>query len=931
MSRLTWMLPRNFTESYSKDPNQAAVLLDSLTHRNISDFRYALEVMKCDPNLLDASSGLSVFQTVLQTPKSAELIQLCINSGANFYKVHKHSLIYNIPVFDVLLYFQQKSASNRYPIHYAIKSLCPENVKIFLKNYDPSKVNLKFGGQNCLHLLISSLTNSNYDDVSYCIKLLLSHGCNPNLPNNALKTPFYLLMRKQMDLNDDKELIKYFLSNSEIDFYTYKGLEMLKMMETLVPEYEIPPPSKHINFDSMITLLDNRKELEFEIYFKAFKEIAGENFNDDCLRFLEIAVANGMRDTVEYLLEKRVDVNQQSTRAKYMKPPAFLACSSGYYRILELLIKNPELKFSYQKDTQKYTLLHEICQNFASNGKENRNVDFQKCFDLVIKDSRCDPNAEDDLGCSPLHYTVRYKNDIATIALLKKGAYINEESNFGKTPIDEISHATLEKFLNECISINLRGDKKIQDIQIDYNFLIAPNRNREQDSSDKDGYFKEISSLKRISDNEELRSLVNHPVLSSFLFLKWSKLSFLFYTNLALFSTFMVAFIIYIVLCQYLPKMQREENLIFIFFEKTSFVSIWLLMVREFFQCVLSYKHYVKSLMNWFEILLIILAWVVFLNISRFSNENQRTMRAVLILFAAFEFLQIVGTLPFLSVSTHMVILKRVSITFFKSIALYSILLLSFGLSFFMLFGESQTEKLNNEDEEAENKFASFGSPLMAIVRVFVMLTGEFDATDMKLNSGAICMIFTLFVFLITIVLFNLLNALAVSDTQAIKSKGETIDLIQRIQVLDSYERIIFNRNSRMKSHIGPWLRSFISLFPETIPNGKIIIRPSRNNEILTFKQNSSARNLNTSVELEAISNRSFRKITINEQLLARLQKYTKMSSSIMKNIRVILAAKEDEKIVEANERRLREDIAQIRNQMDCQLRLVNELLSKVK
>lgn len=87
-------MPQNFTESYSKDPNQAAVLLDAVAHRNISDFRYALEVTKCDPNLLDASSGLSVFQTVLQTPQSGELIQLCINSGANFYKVHKRLIIY---------------------------------------------------------------------------------------------------------------------------------------------------------------------------------------------------------------------------------------------------------------------------------------------------------------------------------------------------------------------------------------------------------------------------------------------------------------------------------------------------------------------------------------------------------------------------------------------------------------------------------------------------------------------------------------------------------------------------------------------------------------------------------------------------------------------------------------------------------------------
>lgn len=80
-------MQQNFTENYSKDPNQAALLLESISHRNLSDFRYALEVLKCNPNLLDASSGLSVFQTVLQTPNSSEYIKLCVNNGADFYKV----------------------------------------------------------------------------------------------------------------------------------------------------------------------------------------------------------------------------------------------------------------------------------------------------------------------------------------------------------------------------------------------------------------------------------------------------------------------------------------------------------------------------------------------------------------------------------------------------------------------------------------------------------------------------------------------------------------------------------------------------------------------------------------------------------------------------------------------------------------------------
>lgn len=806
---------------------------------------------------------------------------------------------------------------------------------MFLNNYDPSKVNLKFSGQNCLHLLIAAITQLNYDDAIECIKLMLCHGCNPNVPNNSLKTPFYTLLRKQSELNDDKKLLNYFLDNCELDFHTYRGQEILKMMQIHAPDFKTPVPSNTIDFDFMMGLLNNRKELDFEIYFKAFKEISGEKFTDECLRFLEVSVANGMKDTVEFLLEKRVDVNSQSERAKYVKPPAFLACSNGYFKILEHLIKNPELKFAYQKDKKKFTLLHEICQNFAGKEKENKNVDYQKCFDLVLKDLRCDPNAEDDLGCSPLHYTVRYKNDLATIALLKKGAYINEESNFGKTPIDEISYCTLEKFLNECISISPRGDKKIQDIHIDYNFLIAPNRNREVDSSDKDGFFKEIASLKRISDNDELRSLVNHPVLSSFLFLKWSKLSFLFYTNLALFSTFMVAFIIFIVLCQYLPKSTRVDYLSYQIFQKISFVSICMLMMRELFQFILSYKHYLRSLMNWFEVCLIVLAWVVFLSISNFEADDRRVLRAVLILATAFEFLQIVGTLPFLSVSTHMVILKRVTITFFKSIVLYSILLLSFGLSFFILFGENKSveyEHSETENETSDDDFKNFRTPFISIVRTFVMLTGEFDATDMKLDSGFVYIIFTLFVFLVTIVLFNLLNALAVSDTQAIKSKGETIDLIQRIQVLDSYERIIFNRNSEMTSKVGPWLRRFISLFPSTIPNGKIIIRPSRNNEILTFKSNVTSKRLdNSNIELQAISNRSFRKITINEHLLARLQKYSQMSSSIMKQIRIILASKEEQKVIEANERKLRDDIGNIKSQIDTQSRLINELLSKIK
>lgn len=204
----------------------------------------------------------------------------------------------------------------------------------------------------------------------------------------------------------------------------------------------------------------------------------------------------------------------------------------------------------------------------------------------------------------------------------------------------------------------------------------------------------------------------------------------------------------------------RNQSLSFKVLKFLSYVLLWVLVLRELSQFFLSYRHYLKSLINWFEVALILLAWVV-LSDDIEIYKYQRVLRAVLILFAALEFLNIIGNLPILSVSTHMVMLKRVTLTFFKSIALYSILILSFGLVFFSLYGEDQILKEKNpEDEpnkkfekideqmntmeefgnftsrigdemggcpcpkEQESSFTNFRSPGIAIVRTLVMLTG---------------------------------------------------------------------------------------------------------------------------------------------------------------------------------------------------------------
>lgn len=85
------------------------------------------------------------------------------------------------------------------------------------------------------------------------------------------------------------------------------------------------------------------------------------------------------------------------------------------------------------------------------------------------------------------------------------------------------------------------------------------------------------------------------------------------------------------------------------------------------------------------------------------------------------------------------------------------------------------TEKSSDccKNDGGDDEFNTFAYPGIAIIKTFVMLTGEFDASSLDLdrNGASYSIIFLLFVFLVTIVLFNLLNALAVDDTQVGKKQ----------------------------------------------------------------------------------------------------------------------------------------------------------------
>lgn len=157
--------------------------------------------------------------------------------------------------------------------------------------------------------------------------------------------------------------------------------------------------------------------------------------------------------------------------------------------------------------------------------------------------------------------------------------------------------------------------------------------------------------------------------------------------------------------------------------------------------------------------------------------------------------------------------------------------------------------------------------------------------------------LFLVFLFLVTIVLYNLLNALAVSDTQEIKRDAKLIDLHQRIYTMHDCEESIFKRKSRM----GNWLKMVISMFPKAIPDGCITIKPNQSYRMY-IKQNEP--------------------IILNDWLHSRLKFLkpdVKFSSDIMKEIQKLLTTRREEqttwavrKLKESRTEKLSNDIMKI-------------------
>lgn len=525
-------------------------------------------------------------------------------------------------------------------------------------------------------------------------------------------------------------------------------------------------------FEKGLDLLAEKKPSELEKLNVDIDELSSESSesseNDDIetletwrdMPLLKVAVLRGLSSATERLGSLNENINFAAIHFIY---------DLGRWACLQKLLKKREKMGWKRVKLADYITFLMRAQTFDKDFKEieDNKVDFSKCVDLLFKYADYEVNEQNDDHYSALHLAVMYNKPKVIFNLLKDGAYIGMQDKMDRPSIWNINPKTLEKYFDNCIN----GDDLII-----FNFenLISPSED----------FANDMAAIEYISNSYDLWHLLKHPLISSFIFLKWTRLALLFYMDFLCY--FLLSLATGWISMYYIADPARNILWMCIF---TS-IFIGYITLRRTLQLMFcarfkSWANLINSLLT-ICIVFFLIVFVIAVPLKFYSS----TLAAICILLISYEFFTLAGTFWHFSIYSEMFI--AVAMSSVKSLQLYAIFLPAFSLLFYILLCDPA--KLGRDDVEADlNKFTTLGS---SFVKTIVMSAGEFDAPniDFYVNNVSV-FVFVGFIFLISTVFMNLLNGLAVSDTQKIQAKAELTSYKRRCRVLARYEEVLSNKS----------------------------------------------------------------------------------------------------------------------------------------
>ncbi|CAL4137209.1 unnamed protein product [Meganyctiphanes norvegica] len=693
------------------------------------------------------------------------------------------------------------SGSKYSPLHYAAEEGYPTIVELLLQAGANPNARESGNGRTPLHLLLRKW-KTRTDDFKSCLDFLLEHTkINVNIQDDKKATPLFLACKKEWEYMAKALILRGANLNQIVrDNLTeaqHVQIQFPDLIDSIVKNLSEIPTKRHYGDD----LLDEGiKKNDFEKFKQILLDI--DTSNEDKTKIIEedygktllqSSCNNGQSHFVKELLKHGADPLKQD-RTNFNSPLLY-ASRKGYYKIIEILLNEMEkcnklIDGLNQVDQICETSLHKVVKREfkVKEGEEER--DYEKSLNVLLKyKSLINIDALNEFGNTALHYAVLWDDKTFVRLLLLNGAHWGIKNTSGNIPITNIKAALLEEILDECIKLNSDELDKFE-IILSYCMLVPAHNNQKT----------ETERLKYLSESKRHQHLLVHPIINTFLCLKWQRIEPYYYINIAAYSIYLLLLTFYIVLFHssfygnYILLNNNTSNLnssiVFDDMKNSSmtdfalklcmqvFIAVFTfyIAIREVVQFCVSWKLYISRIENWLEISIVSLTFVLFLPISPYTKQS---ISAWLILFSWTEFVLLLGCHPLLAV--YITMFTKVAYNFLKFILMFSFMIFAFSLSFYLIF-------------QVNEQFMTYHQSLL---RTFVMSTGELEYTDLPLSTFPVSshIIFILFVFLIVLVLMNLLNGLAVSDIQQIQKEAEIVSYKSRVELISYLESVFLVGN----------------------------------------------------------------------------------------------------------------------------------------
>ena len=372
------------------------------------------------------------------------------------------------------------------------------------------------------------------------------------------------------------------------------------------------------------------------------------------------------------------------------------------------------------------------------------------------------------------------------------------------------------------------------------------------ETSEERSALPETESLWYMGQSKEHRHLLRHPVITSFLWFKWQRIRKFFNRNLRLYllyvclltwyvfaqfggksqevATAKICFTVFCLLSagilihmgrdfvrevtstkfatllfSSIPDILLAAFIVIIMIFRSSLedtkdilrpaivILLCILALVEIIQLSVSLKRYVLSIENWIEVSMIVIVSVLLKNEGG-SFALNRSLAAIAIMFSWAKVITLIGRHPKNNrLNIYVTMFFKVLTSFFYFLIWYGLFIVAFGISFYIML---HTDFEGHVKPDGEEEYAFFNTTFLSVVKTLTMFVGELEFSDIPINLENSLyplnyLFFLSFVFLIVVVLMNLLNGLAVSDTGRIQEQAEIYSHLSRVETISYLESVI--------------------------------------------------------------------------------------------------------------------------------------------